>query len=125
MAVTRVTKHPWPYRSTTPGTSDSFDIVGLQDVLRQYDEHLTWVGGSAPDLPREGDRWADTATGLLKLYYAATWRVLGAAVPTVQARPPTDADFASAPADGTLALDSASERLYCRVNGFWKSTPLA
>lgn len=124
MTETRVVKSPWPYRSTTPGASDSFDIEGLQALLRLLDEHSTWVQPTAPDLPHEGDRWSDTATNTSKVFFGAQWRTVGQVVSLVKAGPPVDADFPSAPADGTLALDSTSERLYCRVNGFWKYSAL-
>jgi hypothetical protein len=37
----------------------------------------------------------------------------------------TDADFATAPPDGTIALDDATPALYVRVSGTWKSTGVA
>jgi len=77
MAVTRVTKHPWPYRITTPGQSDPFLVSGLQDILRRQDDHLTWVQDAAPDDPHTGDRWANTATGTFNIYFGGTWQTLG------------------------------------------------
>jgi len=38
---------------------------------------------------------------------------------------PSDADFPTAPPDGTLAVDTAKSRLYVRVNGSWKSVALS
>jgi len=79
MPTSRVTQHPWPYRSTQPGASDSFDIDGLQDLLRKQDELLTWVQETPPETPKEGDRWVDTARRTLKLYFSGKWF---AALPT-------------------------------------------
>lgn len=75
--TTRILKDPWPFRSTTPGASDSFDIDGLQGVLRQLDEHVRWTQAATPDTPAEGDLWSDTSTGVLRLYGSGTWRTLG------------------------------------------------
>lgn len=38
---------------------------------------------------------------------------------------PTDADFATAPADGTTVVDTTNHRLYVRSGGAWKYTQLA
>jgi hypothetical protein len=37
---------------------------------------------------------------------------------------PTDADFSSPPADGTLVVDTTNNRLYVRIGGAWKSVAL-
>src|SRR3954471_3982438 len=72
--TTRILKHPWPYRSTAPGASDSFDIDGLQDVLRQIDDHVHWTQATAPDEPNVGDLWSDTsAAKALRLYNGTQW----------------------------------------------------
>lgn len=34
---------------------------------------------------------------------------------------PTDADFASTPANGTIAVDTTNNRLYVRIGGLWRS----
>ncbi|WP_033221821.1 glycosyl hydrolase family 28-related protein [Kitasatospora phosalacinea] len=39
--------------------------------------------------------------------------------------PVSDASFQRAPANGTMAVDTANQRLYVRVNGVWKSSPLS
>lgn len=38
---------------------------------------------------------------------------------------PTDADFASTPTNGTLAVDTTNNRLYIRIGGLWKSVIVA
>jgi hypothetical protein len=43
-------------------------------------------------------------------------------VALIKSGPITDADFATPPPDGTIALDDATPALYVRVAGTWKST---
>lgn len=38
---------------------------------------------------------------------------------------PTDADFATAPADGTVVVDTSTSKIWVRLGGTWKSTTLA
>lgn len=35
---------------------------------------------------------------------------------------PTDADFASTPADGTMVIDTTNSKIYVRIGGIWKAT---
>src|SRR5262245_25266285 len=71
--ATRILKDPWPYRSTAPGAPDSFDIDGLQRVLRDLDGHSRWVQDYEPDAPVEGDLWSDTASRVLRGYFGGKW----------------------------------------------------
>jgi hypothetical protein len=42
----------------------------------------------------------------------------------VKAGIPSDADYLNIPSDGTLAVDSITNKLYIRINGIWKSVTL-
>ncbi|MFJ1754779.1 glycosyl hydrolase family 28-related protein [Kitasatospora sp. NPDC088134] len=103
-----------------PGTTAVLrDVVGLYGTA-PTGHHVYYQTGSAGDFRLENT-------------YANTGSQGGNTVPATNApNPPlrlvngpvSDASFSKQPANGTLAVDTANQRLYVRVNGTWKWSAL-
>lgn len=116
------------------GTTGS--IVTTVDALTTWSSYeviiatpAAWQGARNVVLPTPGMSWLDSG------YYLAgvsveeltgeEMHLFGGGVGTkVKAGIPADADWKSAPPNGTLVVDSTNNRIYARVGGVWKFAAL-
>ncbi|MEU1422525.1 glycosyl hydrolase family 28-related protein [Kitasatospora sp. NPDC005751] len=101
------------------------DVVGLYGT-RPTGHHVYYESSSSGEFRVENTYGSTTQAGTGVSQSGGTLPTKHAPNPPLRlvAGPVGDASFTRPPADGTLAVDTASKRLYVRVDGAWLWSPL-